>query len=610
MMETKVDTNPQAAKGRGDEPSGDANATRHLPEWLGMTLVLALTFAVYIPTFGYKFVHDDRGQIVENPAVHSWRYTPSYFTRQVWAGVTPEEAGNYYRPIFLLWVRFNDMLFGKNPAGWHVTTVLAHVLTTFLVYLLALRLGTGRDVALLAALIFGLHPAHIEGVAWISGVTEPLLGIFLIGALLAYMKWRADTPHARRWMATSLVLYAIALLEKETAIIFPGILFAYEAIFGWESGERLSVKSAVAWSRKFLAFVWPYCLVIVLYLPVRIYALRGFSHRMASLTIAQVLFTWPTLIEFWIRHLVWPTGLSTFYNLYAVLEPTMENFTLPALFDLGCLLLLFLWARRSRTAAFFAVWLVLPLLPVLDIRLFLSNDFAHDRYLYLPSMGLAVLVGMFLIKVCRGPQIWPGMPASLLAVVLCLAGLMSYGTITEGSYFKDNLTFYADILKKAPHNPYAETNYATLLAEGGQYGPAIARYLEIVDRDPSYYVAVYDLGLTYYKMGKLPQAEEYLIRAIQVGPDHSDQYLYLGLARFKSGHTAEAIPCVQRAIALHPNGYAYHFALGMMLKSQGDLKGALQEFNKELANNPNEKDAADQAREIARQLAAPSHTAK
>ena len=81
-------------------------------------------------------------------------------------------------------------------------------------------------------------------------------------------------------------------------------------------------------------------------------------------------------------------------------------------------------------------------------------------------MGLAVLVAMLLKKVCWGPPRWLGIPASLLAAGLCLAAAMSYGTITESSYFKDNLTFYAYNLTKAPHNPDAESNYAIRL--GGE----------------------------------------------------------------------------------------------------------------------------------------------
>jgi tetratricopeptide (TPR) repeat protein len=599
---------------------------------MGIAVVLVLTFVVYAPTLGYLFVHDDRGQIVENPAVHSWRAVPSYFTTQVWAGVTPHELGNYYRPLFLLWLRINEVIFGNHAWGWHLTTVLAHLLVTLLVYLLACRVGTGRDVALVAALIFGLHPAHIEAVAWISGVTEPLLGILLIASFLCYMQWRLD--EARKWKLLSLALFALAMLEKETALILPGLLLVYEWIFGTEwtrPGEgknyspalrrrvpfpqdaglessggvlvpSLNWRGALGWCAQALGKIWPYFILIALYVPARIHALKGFSHVITRLSTARLLFTWPSLIEFWIRHLVWPVGLSTFYNLSVVIYPTFRNFTLPAIIILGVGLAVFAAARKSRTAAFFAVWLVLPLVPLLNLRIFLADDFAHDRYLYLPSLGFAVLVAMLLKKVCPGPPRWLGFPASFFATGLCLAAALSYGTITGSFYFKDNLTFYAYILSKTPHSPYAESNYGILLAERGEYGPALERFLDVAKYHPDYYNALYNLALTYYKVGKLPEAEQNFLRAIRINPDKPDSYFYLGMTRFKSGRTAEAIACVRQALAIQPNGYAYHFALGVMLKTQGDLTGALQEFKEELANYPGEQPAAAQVKEIGRQV--------
>ncbi len=305
-----------------------------LPAWWGIAFVLALTFAVYAPTLRYQFVHDDRGQIVENPAVHSWHSVPTYFTGQVWAAVMPEELGNYYRPLFLLWLRINDVVFGNQAWGWHLTTILAHVLTTLLVYLLALRLGIGRDVALLAALIFGLHPAHIEAVAWVSGVTEPLLGILLIASFLGYLQSRAAGAHALKWKVISLVLFALAMLEKETALILPGLLLVYEWIFGTEWGKPLKVRRIFTWSAEAIGKIWPYLFLVALYVPARIYALKGFNHVVTPLSTAQLIFTWPSLVGFWIRHLVWPAGLSTFYDFPAVVNPTLRNFILPAIFDI------------------------------------------------------------------------------------------------------------------------------------------------------------------------------------------------------------------------------------------------------------------------------------
>jgi 4-amino-4-deoxy-L-arabinose transferase-like glycosyltransferase len=179
------------------QPPELAAGVRNLPPWLGIAAVLALTFAVYSQTLYFQFVHDDVGQIVENPAVHSWSAVPTYFTSHVWEGFDPGELGNYFRPIFLLWLRINDAVFGNRAWGWHLSTILAHLLTTFLVYLLIQRVGLSRDVAVLAALIFGLHPAHIEAVTWISGVTEPLLGIFLVASFLCYLRSRPGADRVR-----------------------------------------------------------------------------------------------------------------------------------------------------------------------------------------------------------------------------------------------------------------------------------------------------------------------------------------------------------------------------------------------------------------------------
>ena len=85
----------------------------------------------------FQFVYDDQTIILYNPAVHSWRYLPQYFTRHFWAGVHPEGAGNYYRPVYLLWLRMNDMAFGNHAWGWHLGTILLHLAVTVLVYFLA-----------------------------------------------------------------------------------------------------------------------------------------------------------------------------------------------------------------------------------------------------------------------------------------------------------------------------------------------------------------------------------------------------------------------------------------------------------------------------------------
>jgi tetratricopeptide (TPR) repeat protein len=508
--------------------------------------------------------------------------------------------GNFYRPLFLLWLRINDALFGSHAWGWHSTTILVHVVATLLVYLLALRLGISSDAALVAAMIFGLHPAHIEAVAWISGVTEPLLGTLLLASFLAYVQWRLGS--GRKWKLVSLALFALALGEKETAVILPGLLLVYDWIFGTEWGRPLELRRALVWCGKALRRTWPYFFLVALYVPLRIYALKGFSHGGVLLSRRQLVFTWPSLIWFWIRHLIWPVGLSSFYDFPAVIHPTLKDFIRPGIFDVCVAVALFAAVRRTRTATFFAIWIILPLIPLLDFRLFTASDFAHDRYLYLPSVGFAILIALLLEKVCRGAPQWQGIPASLLAAAFCLAVVLGFGTISESFYFRDNPSFYAYNLSRAPENPIAQCDYAADLAERGFYGPALEKLTEVVNQNPNYWAAIYNLALTYYKMGNLPEAEKYFLEAIRISPHKADEHLYLGMTWFKAGQTDQAIASLRQAIAINPTGLAYHFALGMMLKTRGDLTGALQEFNEELAINPEQQAAAAQIKEIENRL--------
>ncbi len=97
--------------------------------------VLALTALLYAATLHFDFVYDDQNAIVRNPMVRSWRFVPGYFLGKEWpTTLFPNAAANYYRPLNVLWYRINDAVFGLNPVGWHATTILLHLLATFLVY--------------------------------------------------------------------------------------------------------------------------------------------------------------------------------------------------------------------------------------------------------------------------------------------------------------------------------------------------------------------------------------------------------------------------------------------------------------------------------------------
>src|SRR5262249_29020991 len=199
-----------------------------------------LIIVAYVGTLGFHFVYDDPAQVLRNPLLHSWRNLPGVFPHDVWsfnqvAGVPPS---NYYRPVFLVWLLINYSVFGSHAWCWHLSTLGLHLLVTLLVCRLALALTRDRATALISAAIFGLHPTHIEAVAWISGVSESLAAAPLGVSILCHIRARSVAGGlgpsrfpARAYRLASLILCAIAMLSKETAIVLPGAILMYEMIF-------------------------------------------------------------------------------------------------------------------------------------------------------------------------------------------------------------------------------------------------------------------------------------------------------------------------------------------------------------------------------------------
>jgi len=569
---------------------------------LGATSVCILTFLAYVATLRFQFVHDDRGIIVENPAVHSWHAVPSYFTSQVWAAVGPAGMGYAYRPLFLLWYRVNSAIFGQQAAGWHFTTVVAHVVATYCVFLLAHRIFGERPAALFSGLLFGLHPVHIEGVAWISGGPDALVAGLIIPAYLCWVRSREAGGRGSPWLGASLALYAMAMLIKETAVVLPLILFSSQ----WLGFPRPLEPRSRAWMLKTLQVLkalLPYLVLTAVYLMVRTVALKGFSHPAAQISWLTVLLTWPSLLVFYAKLLLWPVGLSPFYGLEYVLHPTLRNTILPALALLLVAGGLWKWASQSRPAALAIPWLIFPLLPVLTVQVFGNGNFAHNRYVYLPSIGFVMLLAAALREIKWGRPLFGAIPSSQVLVVLGLATLMGFAIQVEDRYYANDGAFYSFAYSRLETpDPVIGMDYANTLAEQGDFGRAAEVYRKLIQAHPDMWNAYFNFGYMCYQLGELDSAGLYLSRAAAGDPMNAAAVFYLGLTDFKLNRLHEAEAHLRRAIVLAPAAPNYHFALGMVLKVNGNWSGAMAEFTKELEINPGHQAAAQQATEIQRQI--------
>lgn len=535
-----------------------------------ITVALILAALAYINTASFNFAYDDQLQILRNDRVHSWEHAPRFFVEHVWSQLTPGGGGNYYRPVFELWLLANWSLFGTHPMGWHVTTLAVHLLAVWLAYLVLIKLTKDRLTAAIAALLFAVHPTHIESVAWISGVTDPLLAVFSLGSMLAYI--RAGETGRGTWKAAAVGLFALALLEKEPAIVLPALLFGYDWLV---ERKRDGVGNLV----RRLA---PYAVTAALYLVARDAVLKGMLHEEPH-TLRDVLLSLPELLWFYARHLLWPFNLSVFYEMNLVHSPGWQNFVLPLLALLAFSVAVWWLARRSGAAMLGAWWMALFLLPaIVGVSVFTAEDLVHDRYLYLPSLGLALVVACALRRLPWKGEMF-GAPRAPVGIALALGAVMAASTALQNQYWANDLILFAHGREVAPKNARVIDLLAHELYKRHETEKALALYSEALQVNPRYWQTHFALGITLYELGDFRQAAQQLEEATTLAQDNPGQYLYLGLADLQLGRLREAESALRQSLAVNPRTAEANYALGIVLKQQGRIEEAKAAMRAEIA---------------------------
>ncbi len=499
-----------------------------------------------------------------------------------------------------------------HAAGWHLSSIACQVVATCLVFRVVRQLAEDRALAFVAALIFGLHPAHIENVAWISGVTDPLMACFVLGSFSVFLSFRQSGGAWR--VALSLVLFALGLLTKETAIVLPLLILAFVTLVNKRETSAASAASeryalltanetpALQCLRPSLrALLGGFGIVVVTYLAARFHALRGWSHSTITLGWKDVFLTWPAVLWFYVKHLVWPVGLSEFYSLDYVSHFNAATVLAPLglLLVVAVITVLALSLIRDRSekslAQFALVLMAVPLLPVLDLRSLTAGDIVHDRYLYLPSVGFALLLALVIRQLARR------FAQSRYVFAVTTGGLglaLAVATISQQMQWASDILLYSRGLVSAPANLTVRDNLANALFDANQPGRAIPLYLEVLSRNPGFWRSNYNLGVAYYKTGNFNGAEEYLKRAIRLDPGDSDQYIYLALTELQLRNLDAAVENARRAIALNPRARGYHLIAGMIAQTRGDRAKATAEFRTEVAEHPDNVAAVTALQEL------------
>jgi protein O-mannosyl-transferase len=552
-----------------------------------LLLALCATYFVYAAITKFQFVYDDRAQILFNVSVHSTHFLPQYFTQAAWA--QPQGLpGNYYRPLFLCWLLGNFNLFGISPTGWHFTSILLHLGVSFMVYLLGRKLIPDLRLAgLMAAVVFALHPSHVEVVAWASGVMELLLSLFYIGSFLCYIEHRRGKRKIL-WLAASLALCAAAVLSKETAVVLPVVIVCYELLLpqanpgseGEASAERRGLFSLVK-------TVSPYLVLIVGYFLVRITILHGVVHRVADASIGATVLSWPWALYFYLSQLAAPGGLGLFYDVQYATGFSWRLLILPliVLSVAGCML--YWWVREGKTRLpiFFSAWFLVSLAPMIGVVTVMSrHDAVHDRYVYLPSVGFALLAGYAASAAIE--RLTVGRPAAVFAMAAILI-VLGLATRNQVLFWRNSMTLYARAVNTGPNNLFAKLNLSSEMMRFGQYEDAFVVAKDAVALEPRSALAISVAAKAAYLTKNYPLAERYYLEALVLAPARVDEFYYLGMERIETGRYKEALSVLRQGNALWPNSPGYHAAMAKAFAGMGEWQEARREYQLEADYYPN-----------------------
>ena len=559
--------------------------------------MVLLTAAVYLPVLGFGFVADDGGQIVESQSRYTWSAIPGYFTSDIWNFISASKT-NYYRPLFLLWMMLNSKMFGLNTALLHAAAVGLHLGVTLLVYFLALRLTGRAAFSGAAALLFGVHPVHMEVAAWLSGVTESLFAALALGAILCQLRGRR---------AGALLLFAAALFAKETAVVLPLLLAACDWMFPADSGAAREPTRKERLRRALATLAW--CLAIgLIYIAARVHALGSAAPFNRGWTPQMMAWTAPGVLVFYARQLLAPFEYSFIYPIYPLAHFSLRHTAEPLLLLAMAALFLLLLARQSKPLAFATLLLVLPILPVLNLNVFPFDDFEHDRYVYLPSAGLCLLAAAtaarWIPRWSLGSRIWP-MAAVGSVFAACAAGL-AYVNVETSSIWADNLSLYGHAVELAPDSNIAAIYLANELLSQQRFTDALPLLQRVIlnnrKKSEPMRVLFESMGLCYIGLGQFDEAEGYLYRAISLDPNTHVAHMYLAQIEKRRGRLPEAEAQAREAIRLRPQvtpkSSTYHGELGQILALEGNLKAARAEYEAELREDPASADGRQKLQEL------------
>ncbi|MFO7676632.1 MAG: tetratricopeptide repeat protein [bacterium] len=493
------------------------------------TAVALVAVGLYLPTIEYGFVWDDVSLITQNPSLA--RAGPlDFLGRGFWHGAAdPPEgpAASYYRPLSSLSFWADLKLAGVNPGWFHLVNTILNALVAVLIALIVWELLGSAVWAGVAGLLFAAHSGHVESVAFISGRTDILLALFI--GLATFGLLRALRKRQPGWYALVPVGYLLALMSKETAVLFPALV------------ALAPLLTRTAYSRRHWLVTGACLVVLAGWLVLRAGAVGPLIPAAPGPGPLGRLNELLNDLGLYLRLFIWPFRHRAKYPA----NPAFAQLTPFAISALLFLVTMPLLAARRRYWVVLVgyLWTIAFLLPVLN--LVPLGPQAAERLLYLPSAGLVVILATL---ASRGLPEQPRVRAA--AVVLLLAFIAANGldTVLRSRIWRDELRLYSTMVREAPEAPSPYANLANVVAPADP-DSALKLYYQALSRDQGHLRAHINVGILQSRLGDHRQSVHHFRIANELRPNSQQVLNNLGLAFLAAGRPDSALAYLNRALA-------------------------------------------------------------
>jgi tetratricopeptide (TPR) repeat protein len=532
-------TTPKHQKKKQQASVGSSIAAK---PWFWAAIIAAVGLFLYAGTLKFPLTYLDDSILIEEN--YLFNKDISNLGHAFQRGVFSEKDDTYYRPLLLQSFIIDNQLWDLQLRGYRLTNLFLHLLSGVLVFYLFLALRIGRETAFFLAGLFVVHPAISQAVCWVPGRNDSILAVFVLLQVLSAIRY-VQTGQIK-WLLWQSLAYLACLFTKETGIIAAvgaaGILLVW--FEGWSQKKRMAALAG-AWLG-----------VTLLWAVIRSQATLAKGEvtpgDMASAVGERLPLVWQ-----YFGKAIFPFNLSVFPNQY----DTVHYWGLAALAVVGALVLLAGRLHWRYAAAGFA-WFLLFLLPALAVPKTL-NDEAYEHRLYLPMIGLLLMVAHSLVV--RNPL----KPIQKYALWGALVVVMAVLNLRHQPVFNGDIAFWENAVANSPSAANAQILMAIRYQKAKKNDKMGPHVKEAYRLNPEEKYVNHYMGLEAFDKKDFATAEQFFLKELQY-TDLADTHYFLANARFQLNNKAGAIESLETFLTKVPKEQAVHNNLLLLYREVGD----------------------------------------